>query len=80
MSPDTLAAAAAAIYGDYWQSALARDLGVADRTVRRWLAGDSPIPEGVAGELAERLRARVQELVEIMGRLDRERAAPGGAE
>jgi plasmid maintenance system antidote protein VapI len=36
-----------ALYGERWQSALAQDLGVADRTVRRWVAGDSPVPDDV---------------------------------
>ena len=27
------------------QSAFARKIGVTDRTVRRWLAGDTPIPK-----------------------------------
>lgn len=33
-----------AIYGRRWQSAFARDLGVNPRTVRRWAAGDAPVP------------------------------------
>lgn len=45
MTPDELTAAGQALYGERWQSSLARDLRVSDRTVRRWLAGDAPIPE-----------------------------------
>lgn len=34
-----------ALYGPRWQSDLARDLGVSDRTMRRWVAGgDNPKP------------------------------------
>ncbi len=40
-----------ALYGPQWQSAVARDLGVNDRTVRRWVAGVSRIPPGILGEL-----------------------------
>ena len=36
-----------ALYGPLWQSALARDLGVSDRTVRRWVAGTSDVPAGL---------------------------------
>lgn len=40
-----------ALYGPRWQSELARDLGVADRTVRRWIAGVTPVPSGVYVDL-----------------------------
>jgi hypothetical protein len=40
-----------ALYGQQWQSALARDLGVADRTVRRWVAGTSEVPAGLYVDL-----------------------------
>lgn len=36
-----------ALYGPRWQCELARDLGVADRTVRRWVAGTSEVPSGL---------------------------------
>lgn len=39
-----------ALYGQQWQSALARDLGVSDRTVRRWAAGGK-VPQGVYADL-----------------------------
>lgn len=35
-----------ALYGPLWQSELARQLGVSDRTVRRWVAGGD-MPAGV---------------------------------
>ena len=44
MTPKQLKSAGEALYGPRWQSALARRLGVDDRTVRRWLAGDREIP------------------------------------
>lgn len=34
-----------AIYGKNWQTPLASDVGRTARQVRRWAAGDSPIPE-----------------------------------
>lgn len=33
------------LFGNLWQSRLARALGRSDRTVRRWLAGEYPVPE-----------------------------------
>jgi len=44
MTPELLRVAGEAIYGAGWQSALARDYGVSDRTVRYWAAGQKPIP------------------------------------
>ena len=34
-----------------WQSALARRLGVNDRTVRRWASGETPIPNRIQSEI-----------------------------
>lgn len=39
-----------ALYGPLWQSELARQLGVSDRTVRRWVAGGE-MPIGVYTDL-----------------------------
>lgn len=51
MTPAQLATIGRALYGPEWQTPLADALGVADRTVRRWVAGDSAIPDGVAAAL-----------------------------
>lgn len=59
MTPASLRDLGAAIYAaPGWQTALARDLRVAPRTVRRWLAGDRQIPEDLAGRIAEVARRR----------------------
>ena len=58
MPIDLLAACGSALYGPQWQSPLARDLGISDRTVRRWLAGTSEMPAGVLSELLQLLQAR----------------------
>lgn len=67
MTPDALAARGRALYGDRWQTSLAEDLTVADRTIRRWLAGDSPIPEGVEGELRRVLESRLNAIGGLIG-------------
>lgn len=46
LSSDELRAAGESLYGNRWQTALARRLCVDPSTVRRWLAG-APIP-GIA--------------------------------
>ena len=43
-----------------WQTALSREIEVNDRTVRRWAAGTSPIPQSVA--LSVRLMVFLDEL------------------
>ena len=40
-----------ALYGPRWQSELARDLGVSDRTMRRWVADTSAVPTGLYVDL-----------------------------
>ena len=39
MTPTELRTIGELLYGERWQSPLARDLGVDDRTVRGWLTG-----------------------------------------
>lgn len=65
-----------ALYGPQWQSALARDLGVADRTVRRWAAGTSEPPAGLYFDLLRLTQERAQRLDGLSDRL-REVGAPG---
>ena len=58
-----------ALYGDIWQSELARDLGCNDRTVRKWNAGDAPIPEYLRKEVAKICRRRGNRLIEMAEQL-----------
>lgn len=58
MIPDTLRAIGEALYGERWQSDTARLLGVDSRRVRQWMAGERPIPAGIAAKLAGALRDR----------------------
>ncbi len=46
-----------ALYGPRWQSELARDLGVSDRTMRRWVADTSAVPTGLYVDLLRLLSA-----------------------
>lgn len=58
-----------AMYGQQWQSALARDLGVADRTVRRWVAGTSEVPAGLYVDLLRLTQERAAALDALAPRL-----------
>lgn len=61
-----------ALFGDQWQVPLARELEVADRTVRRWAAGDVTPPAGVRLDLARICREHAVKLARLADRLDRE--------
>ncbi|NHO42998.1 hypothetical protein GOB83_12560 [Acetobacter fabarum] len=62
MSADKLAKLGRALYGERWQTALATKLGVVDRTMRRWLNGESSIPHGIEEELHKILAANLNEI------------------
>jgi hypothetical protein len=67
MTPDKLASMGRALYGDRWQTSLATELNIADRTIRRWMSGDSSIPDAVEPELRRRLIERVNEIGGMIG-------------
>jgi hypothetical protein len=66
---DLLTEAGRALYGDRWQSALARDLDISDRTMRRWVAGDDDPPPGVWTDLLRLTQKRAQRLDDLRERL-----------
>ena len=67
MAPDKMARTGRVLYGDRWQTSLATDLRITDRTMRRWLAGESPIPDSIEGELRKLLVERVKEIGGMIG-------------
>lgn len=71
MTPaDRLAAIGRALYGERWQSELARALNVADRTVRRWIAGEMEPSQGVWTDLRRVVTERAQEIARAKQLLD----------
>ena len=66
---DQLTAIGTALYGQQWQSALARALRVVDRTMRRWVAGESPIPTGIIADLRRLLRERQAQIEMLLDSL-----------
>ena len=69
MSSKLLRDAGEALYGPRWQSDLARDLHVSDRTVRRWVSGADDLPPGVALDLLRLCEERAQILDGMRDRL-----------
>ncbi len=58
MNPEELKETCLEQFGAGWQSKLARFLEVNPRTVRRWAAGEWPVPTKVALLLALRKKAK----------------------
>jgi hypothetical protein len=67
ITPNQLATTGRALYGERWQTTLALDLQVADRTLRRWLAGEIAIPGNIEIELRELLIKRINQMGGIVG-------------
>jgi transposase-like protein len=57
------------LYGQQWQSSLARELNVNDRTMRRWACGETPPPARLSAELLQIVRARGDNLRQIEAQL-----------
>ena len=64
-----LVEAGEALYGPRWQSELARDLDVSDRTMRRWAAGTVDVPQGLYLDLLRLTQERAEKLDELASRL-----------
>lgn len=58
-----------ALYGPRWQSELARELQVSDRTVRRWVAGTTDMPAGLYLDLLRLTQERAAVLDALAPRL-----------
>jgi hypothetical protein len=61
------------LYGAEWVAPLGRDLGVNDRTMRRWVAGTEHIPNGVWNDIDTRLTIYSQALGTIFADVKRAR-------
>jgi DNA-binding transcriptional regulator YdaS (Cro superfamily) len=69
MSSRLLIDAGEALYGPRWQCELARQLGVSDRTMRRWAAGTHQVPAGVYLDLLRLTQERAAVLDALAPRL-----------
>ncbi|MBO1529635.1 transcriptional regulator [Psychrobacter sp. F1192] len=66
MTIEQLGQAGRLLYGDQWQSALARALDVDNRTVRRWASGESAIKDAIRDEITELLTTNQKEIGEYL--------------
>jgi hypothetical protein len=58
-----------ALYGPRFQRELAKDLGVNERTMRRWIAGTSSPPSSVIADLRSLVALRIKALAALMEKL-----------
>lgn len=60
-----------ALYGERWQTNLARDLNLSDaRRIRQWLSDDRPIPDGIFNDIAELLTSRKINIDNVLNELN----------
>jgi hypothetical protein len=69
MSSKLLQNAGAALYGPRWQTDLARDLDISDRTIRRWASGTDDVPVGAYVDLARLVEERMAALEALSPKL-----------
>lgn len=63
MTPKRLQRIGVRLFGRRWQSTMARHLGTTPRTVRRWAAGDAPVPEWASRFLWQMLAGDQRETI-----------------
>jgi predicted transcriptional regulator len=66
--PDILQQVGEALYDARWQSEIARRLGVTDRSVRRWVAGETE-PDDLTPKLRKMVDCRIAKLVKVHEKL-----------
>lgn len=58
------------LYGDQWQSNLARELSIDSRRVRQWVTGDRPISDWVGGEVMQLLKNNQSEINQFISQME----------
>ena len=66
MNKEKLEKAGQASFGERWQTAIAKALGVNSRTVRRWASGETPLPAPLKQKLLNHLEARKRDIDKAM--------------
>lgn len=69
---DLLTRAGRTLYGERWQTPLAGDLRTSDRTVRRWVSGQTEVPPAVVAELRGLLMSRGVAISDLLREMEKE--------
>ena len=67
---NTLKQAGELLHSKDWQRPLAKDLGVNDRTVRRWVSRDSQVKDGVIADLKIILQSKIDNMQKMLDSFD----------
>ena len=59
------------LHGEQWQAPLSHDIGVGERSMRRWVAGTDEIPNGIWREIGFRLESVQGDLEYLFGEVKR---------
>lgn len=70
---ERLIAVGETLYGERWQAPLARELGVLERTMRRWVAEEWPVPDERWEAMIGLLRRRGTAALELAARVEKMR-------
>lgn len=71
LTPEELAEAGRVLFGDRWQSDMARELRLSDsRRIREWISGERSIPSGVRADVVKLLRLRATAAEDLAIRLE----------
>ena len=60
-----------ALFGARWQSDLSREIGISDRTMRRWIADPHEIPEGVWSDISDLMLQHIVALDKLRNEMSR---------
>ncbi|HCA9725818.1 TPA: helix-turn-helix domain-containing protein [Klebsiella pneumoniae] len=66
MEIETFIAAGEAAFGPRWQTEMASALGYSDRTLRKWLTGENPLPSLIAADVVRVLEERKNKIMEAI--------------
>lgn len=64
--------AATLLYSEFWVHGISKALNVSKRTVRRWAAEESTIPEGIAEEVKDLLADRWNAITDLSWSMENE--------
>jgi hypothetical protein len=70
-SKDLIRVVGEALWGPRWQSDMAHHLGIGDRTIRRWAAGETQPAEPLWGKLLAAIDERQEQLAQIREKIAR---------
>lgn len=65
-----------ALYGNQWQTPLAKAIGVSDRTMRRWVTGQSHVPTSAADEMMQVAAHRANGIEQLLLEISAARPTP----